>query len=59
MDRTLASDATVINADGSTYTSAMTDLLDWCDTLVVVSDNSGLNVKKRIMKIIILEHLIT
>ncbi|MFR2454456.1 glycoside hydrolase family 3 N-terminal domain-containing protein [Faecalibacillus intestinalis] len=46
MDRTLASDATVINADGSTYTSAMTDLLDWCDTLVVVSDNSGLNVKK-------------
>lgn len=46
MDRTLASDATVINADGSTYTSAMTDLLDWCDTLVVVSDNSGLNVAK-------------
>lgn len=46
MDRTLASDATVINADGSTYISAMTDLLDWCDTLVVVSDNSGLNVKK-------------
>ncbi|MBE5707736.1 MAG: beta-hexosaminidase [Erysipelotrichaceae bacterium] len=46
MDRTLASDATVINADGSTYTSSMTDLLDWCDTLVVVSDNSGLNVAK-------------
>lgn len=46
MDRTLASDATVINADGSTYTSSMTDLLDWCDTLVVVSDNSGLNVSK-------------
>lgn len=46
MDRTLASDATVINADGSTYTSAMTDLLDWCDTLAVVSDNSGLNVAK-------------
>lgn len=46
MDRTLASDATVINADGSTYTSAMTDLLDWCDTLIVVSDNSGLNVAK-------------
>ena len=38
MDRTLAS--------GSTYTSSMTDLLDWCDTLVVVSDNSGLNVAK-------------
>ena len=46
MDRTLASDATVINADGSTYTSSMTDLLDWCDTLVVVSDNSGLNIAK-------------
>ena len=46
MDRTLASDATVINADGSTYTSSMTDLLDWCDTLVVVSDNSGLYVAK-------------
>ena len=46
MDRTLASDATVINADGSTYTSAMTDLLDWCDTLVVVSDNSRKNIKK-------------
>ena len=41
MDRTLASDATVINADGSTYTSSMTDLLDWCDTLVVVSDNNN------------------
>lgn len=36
----------LLMAEGSTYTSAMTDLLDWCDTLVVVSDNSGLNVKK-------------
>ena len=42
----VGADATVINADGSTYTSSMTDLLDWCDTLVVVSDNSGLNVAK-------------
>ena len=46
MDRTLSSDATVVNADGSTYTSPITDLLNWCDTLVVVSDNSGLNVDK-------------
>ena len=46
MDRTLASDTTVINADGSTYTSSIKDLLDWCDTLVVVSDNSGLNAAK-------------
>lgn len=46
MDRTFKANATIVNENGSTETKTIQEALDWCDTLIVVSDNSGLNVAK-------------